>query len=725
MHHRENHMLRRLLRQLLLVVLLGALVPLAAAQNVSRIRVMLHPDAADDGQLPAATLALLQTLAGVPLALDGTTRTGALEFQLASPLDTAASAALLGRLRNDRSVLWAESVMSGPTAAKAKTMAVARNAPGGRKLMLRLTGATTPDWGTLLPRLSTAAGSKLAVDRQIGNVWVLTLADVVPDAQLAQMAALLESDPAVKYADPVRRAQAQLVPNDTLYPQQWALSDPVGGVSAPVAWDIQIGSAAVAVAVVDTGFTAHPEIFGRVLPGYDFISDKQSANDGNGREPDASDPGDWTDANECYDGSPAESSSWHGTFVSGLIAANTNNAAGIAGMNWNAKILPIRVLGKCGGTFDDIVAGVLWAAGLPVTGVPLNPSPARVINMSLGGATSCPQAMQDAVNAALAQGAVIAVAAGNQSNDATNSAPANCGGVIAVGASTRQGDRASYSNFGSRVNLSAPGGDGVIADRIISISNDGKMAPGAPTYASEIGTSFAAPYVAGTASLMLARNANLTPGQVLTILTGTARNFPPGSQCAVAGVCGSGILDAGLALQSTVSSIDSAPAGTVPVIEYYNADLDHYVMLANVYEIAYFDTVVASSYQRTGGVFYAWADPALAPAGTPLQAVCRFFNPSPLINSWIFTASDSQCQFMIANYPGVWNLETSSAFYVVLSDGAGACPAGFLPIYRFFNNRNDANMRHTRDLTVRRAMLNKQWAPLGIGPNGVAFCSPA
>jgi serine protease len=481
------------------------------------------------------------------------------------------------------------------------------------------------------------------------------------------------------------------------------------------------------VAVLDTGYTAHPEIFGRVLPGYDFISNVQRSNDGNGRENDASDPGDWTNDNECYDGSPAEPSTWHGTFVSGLIAANTNNGAGIAGIDWNAKILPVRVLGKCGGSFDDIVAGVLWAAGLPVAGAPLNPTPARVINMSLGGSTGCPQALQDAVNAVLAQGTVIAVAAGNEFNDVTNTAPANCSGVIAVGASTRQGDRASYSNFGQRVDLSAPGGDGAFADWILSTWNDGKKSPGAPAYTRNIGTSAAAPHVAGTASLMFARNANLTPGQVLSILTSTTTTFAPGTQCAlggVGGVCGAGKLNAGLALQNTVSATDSAPTGTVPVIEYYRADLDHYVMSADVGEINYFDTVLASVYRRTGEVFYAWIDPARAPPGTPLQPVCRFSSSLPLINSFIFTAIASECQFMIANYPGIWNLDTPSAFYIVLSDGNGACPGGTLPIYRFFNNRNDANMRHTRDLTVRREMLNKKWAPNGFGPNGVAFCSP-
>src|SRR5207253_11028783 len=160
----------------------------------------------------------------------------------------------------------------------------------------------------------------------------------------------------------------------------------------PTAWDLQVGSPGITVAVVDTGITSHPELAGRVLPGFDFITDAGEANDGTGRDNDASDPGDATGDGECAPGFPGQPSSWHGTFVSGLIAANTNNGAGIAGIDWNAKILPVRVLGKCGGTFDDIAAGILWAAGLPVFGAPPNAHPAKVINMSLGGFTACPQA---------------------------------------------------------------------------------------------------------------------------------------------------------------------------------------------------------------------------------------------------------------------------------------------------------------------------------------------
>jgi serine protease len=717
-------MLQRWLRHLLVVALVSALAPLAAAQTFSSIRVMMHPYAAQPGQLPDAALARLQALAGVPLTLSGNTRTGALEFTLATPLNADEIAALLQRLRRDRSVLWAE----GATPA-ALASGVMKRVPSGalamsRKLMVRLAGDPVPNWSALLPRWSSLVGMPLAVDHQIGNVWVLTLGDAVPESQVASMAAQLETEPAVQYADAVGRATAKLVPNDTRYGQQWSLSDPVGGVNAPTAWNLGTGNASVVVAVVDTGITAHPELAGRVLAGYDFISDPGMANDHSGRDPDASDPGDWTGANECGDGAPAEPSSWHGTLVSGLIAANTNNAAGIAGLDWKAKILPVRVLGKCGGTFDDITAAVLWAAGLPVTGAPANVTPARVINMSIGGPTACPQALQDAVNAALSQGVVITVAAGNETNDAANSAPANCSGVITVGASTRQGDRASYSNFGGRVDLSAPGGDGAVADWILGISNDGITSPGNPSYAFEIGTSFAAPHVAGTASLMIARNANLTPGQVQSIVTATARRFPPGSACAQGTACGSGLLDAGLALQSTIPAPNLAPPGTVAVIEYYRSDKDHYVYLVNPAEIAYFDAVYPATWQRTGEVFFAWVDPSRAPPNTPLQAVCRFYSPLPLIDANLYFANDSECQFVEAFWSSTWYLESPNAFYVLIPDGNGTCPNGSLPVYRFFNNRNDANLRHTVDLTARRQMLNRQWAPDGFGPNAVAFCSP-
>src|SRR5262249_36449828 len=288
----------------------------------------------------------------------------------------------------------------------------------------------------------------------------------------------------------------------------------------------------------------------------------------------------------------------------------------------------------CGGTFDDIAAGVLWAAGAPLAGIPPNPNPARVINMSLGGTTGCPHALQDVINTALSYGAVITVASGNQGQDATTSAPANCSGVITVGANTREGERASYSNFGQRVDVSAPGGDGDdVTGWVLSIGNDGERGPGKPIFEYAIGTSAAAPHVAAAASLIIARNSTLTPGRIQELITGTARPFTAGNSCGVQGaLCGDGILDIGLALQSTLPGT-AAPPGTVAVIEYYRADLDHYLMTADPAEAAYIDSVLSAIFQRTGEIFYAWVNPALAPAGA--RPVCRFY-AGGLFNSHYF-----------------------------------------------------------------------------------------
>jgi subtilase family protein/uncharacterized protein DUF5648 len=315
------------------------------------------------------------------------------------------------------------------------------------------------------------------------------------------------------------------------------------------------------------------------------------------------------------------------------------------------------------------------------------------------------------------------VAAGNETADASTSTPANCSGVITVGASARGGDRTSYSNFGGRVDISAPGGDfGDQSTEIFSTSNDGVTSPGKPTYSQEVGTSFAAPQVAGVASLMFARNANLTPGRVLNIMTNTARLFPSGTTCAVGGACGVGLLDAGLALQSTPAGDAVAPAGTVPVIEYYRGDKDHYFMSANASELAFVDAVLAATFKRTGELFYAWPTRDVAPASaTP---VCRLYNRSPLIDSHFYSANPSECQFVQTHYAGAWVLENPAAFYVLQPDASGACPAQTAPVYRFFDNRNDANHRHTVDLSVRRAMINREWAAEGTGPNAVAFCAP-
>jgi serine protease len=699
-------MLQRSLCRLGLSLLLAALAVAAQAQGVSGIRVMLHPYAAQPGALPPTALATLTTLAGMPLELSGATRTGALEFTLSETLSPATAAAVLTRLRADRSVLWAEP-MSAPATAAAPT---APSPFHGQKLMVRVVGDATPDWSTLLPRWSSMVGTPLAVGQQIGNVWVLTLNQSVSEDTLAAMASQLQLDSAVQYADPARHVFATLVPNDPLLSQQWALIDPVGGVNAPTAWDLDTGSASTIVGVIDTGVTNHPDLAGRFLPGYDFILNIAGA----------SDPGDGTSDNQCGPGVPGEPSFFHGTFVSGLIAADTNNGVGIAGLDWNAMILPVRALGPCGGTFDQILAALDWAIGVPVPGAPLNPNPARVINMSLGGEGTCPQAFQDAINTALAQGVVVVAAAGNASEDVIGFSPANCSGVITVGASTRQGDITSYSNFGNRVNLSAPGGDGAVADLILSTGNDGTGAPNNPDYEFAAGTSFAAPHVAGTASLMISRNANLTPGRIQDIVTGASRSFAGGTACGLSGQCGTGLLDSTLSLQSTFPAAAVAPPGTVPVIEYYHPASDHYFITANLNEIAFYDALSATV-PRTGEIFYAWTNPALAP--TNAMPVCRFF-AGGLISSHYYTADPAQCQYIISHWAGTWALETPAAFYVLLPDATGTCAADTLPVYKFFDNRQDAGQRHTIDLSVRRAMINRAWVPEGVGPNFVAWCTP-
>jgi len=712
-------------RLLTLVALLAAVgwpaLSHAAVDTVATLRVMLHPYAAARGTLPAAVKARLEALAGSPLALTGTTRTGALDLALPAAVAPDAAALLARNLRNDRIVLWAEPVVPRPASAKSAVALPPEATRPGRRLMVRLADEVDADWGALLPRLQQRAGMTLTVERQVANVWILSTVAAQSPAQLANVAELIQQDPAVQYADPVRAVLARAAPNDPLYAQQWSLTDAVAGVNAQGAWSVQPDASAVTVAVVDTGILPHPDLVGRVLPGYDFITSPESARDGDARDSNPRDEGDWQGDGEC-DGAPAADSFFHGLFVSGLIAANTNNGVGIAGLAAGTRILPVRVLGKCGGAFDDVMAGVLWASGVNIAGVPPNVNPAKVINLSLGGYGSCSQAMQVAVDDAIAQGAVVVAAAGNETDDAANYAPGNCSGVITVGAHTRGGDRTSYTNFGRRVDLSAPGGDLPFDDLIVSLSNDGKTVPQNPSYEHAAGTSFSTPLVAGTAALMLARDATLTSGRVLSILSGTTRDFPPGSVCHQPNLCGSGMLDAGVALASTLPGNANPPPGAVTVVEYYRADLDHYFITADPAEIQFVDTALRDTFARTGLYFYAYLFPAQAPAGA--APVCRFYADATVqINSHYYTASSSECQFVLANWPGIWRLETPSAFYVRVPDAAGNCPDGTLPVYRFFNNRRDANHRYTIDLSVRRAMLNRAWVPEGNGTRAVAFCS--
>ena len=245
--------------------------------------------------------------------------------------------------------------------------------------------------------------------------------------------------------------------------------------------------------------------------------------------------------------------------------------------------------------------------------------------------------------------------------------------------------------------------------------------PGEFIYDFGIGTSFAAPLVSGTLSLMLARNPNLTVGQALALLQGSASDFTLHSSCAFGGFCGIGVLNAGQAMASTIPAATNLPPGAVAVVEYYDAALDHYLLTSDPVEMHNLDTFGSARWQRTGHVFYAWADPSFAPSGASPRGVCRFYaGPEYLIDSFYYTADAGECSFVVNNGSPVWSLQSSAAFWVEVP---GNCREGTLPVYRFFNGRRDANQRHTIDLSVRRAMLNRSWVPDGKGANGAAMCS--
>lgn len=369
---------------------------------------------------------------------------------------------------------------------------------------------------------------------------------------MAMAQSLRDGDPDIEYVEPDLRMRAAFVPNDPQWAQQWHLQHATGGIRAPTAWDKARG-AGVTIAVIDTGVRPHADLKAQLLPGYDFITDSKIAGDGDGRDADALDVGDFTSANQCGTGEAAESSSWHGTHVAGIAAASGNNALGVSGVAMAAKILPVRVLGRCGGYSSDIADAIVWSAGGSVPGVPANPNLAKVLNLSLGGPGSCGITTQNAINAARAKGALVVVAAGNDKANAAQFSPANCSGVVVVAATNQAGAKASYSNSGSVVSLAAPGGDAGAA--ILSTYNSGKTTAAADSYAGLMGTSMATPVVSGVAALMLSANSKLTPDQLAQLLRSSARSFP--GSCSG---CGAGLVNAEAAVTAALGAPAPSPA---------------------------------------------------------------------------------------------------------------------------------------------------------------------
>ena len=348
----------------------------------------------------------------------------------------------------------------------------------------------------------------------------------------------LRDEPTIQYAEPNYIRKSNTIPNEPAFTAgfQWDMSM----INLPGAWELTQGNSSVIVAVLDTGIRSHPDLDPNILStGYDFVD---------------------------MDSDPTEpllpTASFHGSHVAGTIAAIGNNNMGIAGVAWNVKIMPVRVLGPLGGTDTAIINGMLYAAGLPNSSGQVPPQRANLINMSLGGQGTCPSTYQDVINQIVNAGVSIVVSAGNEfQNGNPVMSPASCQGVIAVGAVDAFGKKASYSESQPYVFVAAPGGE-MLHSIHEGILSTWPVADASQTYYKfKQGTSMAAPHVSGVIALILSVNPSLTPTDIMNILASTANHesliyssFPNND-------IGYGIIDAGKA----VASAAGVPIPSVPV----------------------------------------------------------------------------------------------------------------------------------------------------------------
>jgi serine protease len=417
----------------------------------------------------------------------------------------------------------------------------------------RSQGVTPAADTTDVVALSGRTGVALRQARKIkDNLRVLEVGTLAAPGSVAAALARLRADPDVQYAELDQRRYPHAIPDDSLFPGQWYLQNSTltpSAVDAVSAWDISTGSSGVVVAVLDTGVRYdHPDLApagsaGRLLPGFDFVTDRAVSNDGDGWDLDASDPGDWVSSQDLgslpFNGCQQSDSSWHGTRVSGIIGARSNNALGVSGLGWGGWILPVRVLGKCGGFDSDIVAAMLWAGGVHVDGAPDNTYPARIVNLSLGGGDTCPQSYRDAISQLTARGVLVVASAGNEGSIVET--PANCPGVAGIAAIRHIGTKVGFSNLGPGIALSAPGGNCVNIGAgepclysIETTTNLGTTSPTTSAYTDQfnfnVGTSFSAPIVSGIAGLMVAVNGRLSTTQLIARLQeGATKPFPASS----------------------------------------------------------------------------------------------------------------------------------------------------------------------------------------------------
>ena len=429
---------------------------------------------------------------------------------------------------------------------KAGTPEASNPAELSRALQTAAVGANQMVQASRLQRGERSPGKPLAAShlrRMSLGADVVATSQKLSAADAETLMRQIAANPNVEFVQVDRIMKPTLTPNDTRYGEQWGYTDADAGIRANQAWDIANGTGII-VAVIDTGYVAHSDLAANIVAGYDFIIDTAVSADGNGRDADASDPGD------AYGGQP---SSWHGTHVAGTVAAVTNNAKGVAGTAWGAKVMPVRALGKGGGYTSDIADAIIWSSGGTVSGVPTlsAANAADVINMSLGGSGSCDTATQNAINSAVSRGTTVVVAAGNDNANASGFSPASCNNVVNVASVTSASARSSFSNYGASIDVSAPG------SAILSTLNTGTAGPGTESYASYSGTSMASPHVAGAVALTQSRRLALglamyTPAEMEALLKSTA--YALSGACS--GGCGAGIINA--------KALVDAAGGTTP-----------------------------------------------------------------------------------------------------------------------------------------------------------------
>ena len=383
--------------------------------------------------------------------------------------------------------------------------------------------------------------------------WVIAFSNPVESERVPSLQQELKAKDEIKdaYIDMLMSPAA--APNDPDYEKQWPFHshdrDPAGSYAkVEEAWDLGYLGGSQNIAIVDSGITDHPDLDSKVRPGYDMITNDRTAGDTSpGRDDDPHDAGDGYSAGVCpNDPTNSRASSWHGTHVAGIAAASTNNGTGGAGTAPEAGLIPVRAMGKCGGYASDIADAVVWAVGGSVPGIPDNPNPAKVVNMSISGHQRCVSEYQRALKSASDHGATVVVAAGNANGWTDEYQPANCNSdaLVVVGATGPEGYRAEYSNFGDHITIGAPGGNsGVVFEgttgtligyeeqnMFYSTLNSGRINPGGPSYGYEEGTSMASPLVAGVVAMMKDANPDLTSSEIREILQDTAQPYNPEPQ---------------------------------------------------------------------------------------------------------------------------------------------------------------------------------------------------